>query len=333
MTSDNEAAGKPATISAREFVNGDIVELVTDITYQDGVLLPIGAHGYVTETDNTMAHVLFPLYGKRWILIDNLKFISHRFERYSGGQPPPAESAELWRDLTLDERNALVTIYNGAQPRTNVDRLIESGWIITYNSQYYLTKVGTVLLSEAVKDAIQPASPQPATEAAGSEADVDTEYISIWGLLKSYVKECELANNEHYRDSAWQRIKRLETDLNKAMSNNLNYEINLQTSGAASNPSQLSQLVDKQQTELTALHDQLEVMQTDWQDVQRRVQDAKDQLRWREAELTALRDQNAALRALCGRAADTIDMLFSLSPDKPEIAADLRQAAKEGEGS
>lgn len=80
-------AGKPII---ETFLNGDIVALLTDITYQDGTLLPEGAEGYVVESDTTMTRVLFPLYDNRWILNDNLRYISHRFERYSGGQPQPA---------------------------------------------------------------------------------------------------------------------------------------------------------------------------------------------------------------------------------------------------
>ncbi len=113
--------GQPP-VESEKFLNGDIVELVNDVTYQDGTLLPTGAEGYVVTSDVTMTHVLFPLYDKRWILNDNLKYIAHRFERYSGEQPPPATAEgseadvpvipEFLASMSLEARQEFVRRFN-----------------------------------------------------------------------------------------------------------------------------------------------------------------------------------------------------------------------------
>lgn len=52
-----------------------------------------------------------------------------------------------------------------------------------------------------------------------------------------------------------------------------------------------------------------------------------------QTELSALRDQNARLRGLCGRAADAIGGLDLPTWKRLEsLADDLRREAKEGEG-
>lgn len=37
--------------------------------------------------------------------------------------------------------------------------------------------------------------------------------MNIWGLLKQYVRDTEIANNIQFSDEAWQRIKQLERDI------------------------------------------------------------------------------------------------------------------------
>lgn len=37
--------------------------------------------------------------------------------------------------------------------------------------------------------------------------------MSVWDLLKQYVREFEVANNVMFSDGSWQRIKKLETDI------------------------------------------------------------------------------------------------------------------------
>src|SRR5689334_21606408 len=170
-------AEKPATISAREFVNGDIVELVT----QDGVLLPIGTQGYITEADNTMAHVLFPLYDKRWVLTDNLKFISHRFERYSGGTiAAPQVANETAEGRAEDDKRSEVEILIRANKRFDGIRLVHNKYgesII--DARDYVNKVAgelslmqSVDVSKMTLDTMQAKIASLQAKLAASEAEL-----------------------------------------------------------------------------------------------------------------------------------------------------------------
>lgn len=39
--------------------------------------------------------------------------------------------------------------------------------------------------------------------------------MEVWNLLKAFVREFEIANNCEFDNSAWERIKKLEKDINR----------------------------------------------------------------------------------------------------------------------